>query len=225
MAAFHEKRFPGESDAYRQARNNLLAAELELKRQVEDVAVMRRKLPLGGEIPEDYVFSDGTGGETRLSGLFSRGKDSLVVYNFMYAPGDDAPCPMCTAMLDSLNASAPHIEQRVNLAVVAKAPIEVLNAWKAERGWNRLVLLSSGQNSFNRDYFGEGEGGNQLPMLNVFQRLGEAIYHCYGTEALYAPAEPGQHNRHVDMIWPLWNVFDLTKAGRGEDWFPALSYG
>jgi predicted dithiol-disulfide oxidoreductase (DUF899 family) len=224
MSAFHEKRFPGESDAYRQARDELLAAELDLKRRVEAVAVLRRQLPLGGEVTQDYEFSDPARGNIGLSQLFADGMDSLVIYNFMYAPGDGAPCPMCTAMLDSLNAAAPHITQRINLAVVAKAPIETLEAWARTRGWNNLVLLSSGQNSFNKDYFGESAEGNQLPMLNVFERQGDAIHHCYGSEALYAPAEPGQHNRHVDMIWPLWNVFDLTRSGRGEDWFPALSY-
>ncbi|MDP6690535.1 MAG: DUF899 family protein [Alphaproteobacteria bacterium] len=224
MGVHHDKRFPGESDAYRQARDDLLAAELELKRQVEAVAALRRGLPLGGAVSQDYLFTGGPSGETRLSQLFAAGKDSLVIYNFMYAPGDDAPCPMCTSMLDSLNASAPHIQQRVNLAVVAKAPAETLAAWAAARGWDNLLLLSSGGNSFNLDYFGEGGEGNQLPMLNVFQRQDGIIYHSYGTEALYAPAEPGQHFRHVDMIWPLWNVFDLTKAGRGDDWFPALSY-
>ena len=31
-------------------------------------------------------------------------------------------------------------------------------------------------------------------------------------------------NRHVDLLWPLWNVFDLTSAGRGENWIPATAY-
>ena len=41
---------------------------------------------------------------------------------------------------------------------------------------------------------------------------------------LYAPADPGQDRRHVDLIWPLWNLFDLTPEGRGETWRPRLSY-
>ncbi|MDA1097953.1 MAG: DUF899 family protein [Proteobacteria bacterium] len=223
MGAFHDKSFPGESSAYRRARDELLAAELDLRRQVEAVAAMRRELPLGGTVTQDYVF-DGVAGQTRLSALFADGKDSLVVYNFMYAPDDAAPCPMCTAMLDSLNGNAPHIRQQVNLAVVAKAPVATLEAFAASRGWNHLALLSSGGNSYNQDYFGESAEGSQLPMLNVFQRHGGAIHHCYCTEAFFAAAEAGQHNRHVDMLWPLWNVLDLTRSGRGENWFPALSY-
>ena len=54
----HEIRFPNESDAYRATRNVLLEAEADLREQIENVAAMRRKLPLGGAIPEDYVFED-----------------------------------------------------------------------------------------------------------------------------------------------------------------------
>jgi predicted dithiol-disulfide oxidoreductase (DUF899 family) len=39
------------------------------------------------------------------------------------------------------------------------------------------------------------------------------------------PADPGQEPRITDLIWPLWNLLDLTPAGRGDDPdFPALSY-
>jgi len=31
-------------------------------------------------------------------------------------------------------------------------------------------------------------------------------------------------SRHVDMLWPLWNVLDLTPDGRGADFYPELRY-
>jgi hypothetical protein len=49
---------PGESDDYRRARNDLLRAELALKRQTEAVAAQRRELAPGGEVPEDYTFEE-----------------------------------------------------------------------------------------------------------------------------------------------------------------------
>ena len=122
MGEFHEHRFPGESDAYRQARDRLLAAEAELRNRTEAVAALRRGLPRGGRLAEDYVF-DEAGAKVRFSELFAEGKDSLVLYSFMYAPDAETPCPMCTSMLDSLDGSAPHIRQQVNLVVVAKARI------------------------------------------------------------------------------------------------------
>jgi predicted dithiol-disulfide oxidoreductase (DUF899 family) len=50
------------------------------------------------------------------------------------------------------------------------------------------------------------------------------VYHTYCTELLYAPSEPGQDGRHVDLIWPLWNLFDYTPEGRGATWQPKLTY-
>ena len=45
MTEFHNERFPGESDTYRAARNELLAAEIELRRHVAEVAAMRQTCP------------------------------------------------------------------------------------------------------------------------------------------------------------------------------------
>jgi predicted dithiol-disulfide oxidoreductase (DUF899 family) len=128
MGQFHEHRFPGESDGYREARDKLLAAETDLRRRIEAVAELRRSLPPGG-VAEDYVFEEGaadlsdreTVTRTKLSELFQDGKTSLVLYSFMYPPNGNA-CPMCTAFLDGLNGSARHIGARANLAVVAKGP-------------------------------------------------------------------------------------------------------
>ena len=220
MGQFHDDRFPGESDVYRTARDELLAAEIDLRKQSEAVAAMRRSLPLGGQA-QDYVFEE-DGGQTQLSDLLTSGKDSLFLYSFMYAPGGDA-CPACTALLDALNGSAPHIGDQTNFAVVAKAPIAQIRGWAQGRGWNNLRLLSSNGNSYNVDYGGE-RGGNQLPAINIFQKTGDGIFHTYNAELLYGPTEEGQHPRHADPIWPLWSVFDLTPDGRSDGWFPKHSY-
>ena len=231
MGQFHDERFPGESDAYRAARDELLEAEDALRAQIERVAAMRRALPPGGALKQDYVFDEGaetledidTVRQTRFSDLFAPGKESLVIYSFMYAPGGD-PCQMCVSFLDSLNGAAPHIGDRVNLAVVAKAPIGTIRGLAQARGWNGLRLLSSGGNNYNTDYIAERDGNSQIPAMNVFRRTDAGIHHAYNAELLYGTAAAGQHNRHVDMLWPLWNVLDLTPDGRGTDWWPQLSY-
>jgi len=127
----HKVRFPGESNSYRAARDKLLDAEIEMRRTIESVAAQRRSLPLGGEIPEDYVFEEvvaGTGGgkkrKVRMAELFADGKDTLILYNFMYGPEMERPCPSCTSIIDGLDGEAPHVSERVNLAIVAKSPIE-----------------------------------------------------------------------------------------------------
>ena len=85
-------------------------------------------------------------------------------------------------------------------------------------------LLSSANNRYNTDYYAEDEKQSQMPMLNVFAKRGDDIYHTYGSELLYAPTDPGMDGRHVDMIWPLWNMLDYTPDGRGTTWGPKLSY-
>jgi predicted dithiol-disulfide oxidoreductase (DUF899 family) len=222
-AKINPARFPGESSRYRTARNRLLAAEIDLRKQVERVARMRRKLPLGGSVPEDYVF-DGPAGPVKLSELFRDGLDTLLLYSYMFGPQAKQPCPMCTSFLDSLEGAAIHLTQRANLAVAAKSPIGRIQQVAQSRGWRRLRMLSSANNSYNRDYYGENQDGDQLPMLNVFARRKGKIYHAYATELQFMPPEKGQNQRHIDMLWPLWNLLDLTPEGRGTNWFPSITY-
>ena len=235
--------FPGESAEYRAARNRLLDREIELRRAMEEVAAARRGLPPGGVVPQDYAFAaPGPGGvpeRVRLSGLFAPGTSSLVIYSMMFprAADDDSPgpsgqtallplhegpCPSCTALLDQLDGAAGHAAQHINLAVAAKAPIDRLVTFAAERGW--LRLLSSAGTTYNRDYLAETADGAQQPMLNVFHRDGTTIRHFWGSELFYAPVDLGQDPRHVGTIEPLWNLFDLAPAGRGTGWDEQLTY-
>jgi predicted dithiol-disulfide oxidoreductase (DUF899 family) len=235
--------FPGESAEYRAARERLLEREIGLRREMEAVAAARRELPPGGVVPEDYVFhgarADGSPTEVRMSELFVPGRDSLVIYSFMFPrdPSDDrpgpaagkiaqlalaeGPCPSCVAFIDQLEGLAEHAAQQITLAIVAKSP-HVLT-FAHERGWRRLRFLSSAGNTYNRDYHAESAEGNQRPILNVFHRDGDTIRHFWATELMFAPSDPGQHPRHVGTIEPLWNLFDLTREGR-PDWDEQLSY-
>jgi predicted dithiol-disulfide oxidoreductase (DUF899 family) len=238
--------FPGESAEYRAARNRLLAMEVDLRRMTEEVAAARRKLPPGGPISEDYVFAgagaDGEPTPVRMSELFAPGKDSLAIYSFMFPrdPADDrpgpeegktarlplaeGPCPSCVSLLDQLDGAAFHAAEHINFAVVAKAPLPRLVTFANERGWRHLRLLSSADNTYNRDYLAETPEEHQRPMLNVFHRYPDGIRHFWGSELFYAPSEPGQDPRHVGTLEPLWNLFDLTPGGRPSDWDEQLSY-
>jgi predicted dithiol-disulfide oxidoreductase (DUF899 family) len=239
--------FPGESPEYRAARDRLLDEEILLRRATEALAAARRALPPGGVVPQDYAFHgrgpDGRPAELRLSELFSPGRDALVLYSFMFPrdPGDDrpgptegrtaglplaeGPCPSCVALLDQLEGAAEHLAPLVDFAVVAKAPLEHVLAFGAERGWRRLRLLSSSASTYNRDYHAETAEGAQRPMLNVFRRDGAAIRHFWGSELFYAPADPGQDPRHVGTLEPVWNLLDLTPGGRPAIWDEQLTYG
>jgi predicted dithiol-disulfide oxidoreductase (DUF899 family) len=209
------------------------------------VAAQRRRLPPGGAIPADYRFESavGDGGEVSFSELFEPDKDTLVIYSFMFprwsgdmrpgpASGETArlplaetPCASCTSILDSLDGAAPHLARRINLAVVAKSDPQRIRTFAGERGWRNLRLLSSRNNAYNRDYQAETPEGEQRPVLNVFVRDGEGIRHAWATELMFAPREEGMEPRHVDLIWPIWSVLDMTPQGRkGEEPFPSLDY-
>ena len=230
----HERRFPGESDEYRRAREDLLRAEMELRQHAEDVAEQRRGLPLGGVVPHDYEFQEwdlrtGSPRGVRLSGLFGGEHDTLFLYSFMYLPSPDgdplgSPCPSCTSIIDAVAGQARHLAGQLSLAVVAKVPVERLRAHAYTRGWAKIRVLSRARNTYNRDYHAEAPDGRQLPIATVFARRNGTIHHCWSSELAYAPSNPGQHPRHVDFMWPLWNILDTTPAGRGIDFQPRLQY-
>lgn len=235
-----DAQFPSESAEYRRARNQLLKSEDALRQLTQQVAAERRALPAGGLIPQDYVFeSAADDGEVRFSELFAPGKDSLVVYSMMFprwsedpragAPGGktallplaEQPCPSCTSVVDGLNGPATHLADRVNLVVVAKADPVRLGTYAQERGWGNLLLLSSRNNTFNRDYHGETPKGEQLPVLNVFSRDEGGIHHRWASELTFVRGD----NSPLDPVWPIWGVLDLTPNGRGETAaYPSLQY-
>jgi predicted dithiol-disulfide oxidoreductase (DUF899 family) len=239
--------FPNESGEYRAARNRLLEEEVALRRAMEAVAAARRALPSGGLVPENYLFdamvSDGTPTKVKLSELFALGKNTLVVYHFMFPrhPTDnrsgpetgttaelpllDGPCASCTALLDQLDGAVPHVEQKVNFVVVAKSPIDRVAAFARDRGWRHLRLLSAANNTFKRDYHGEDADGSQMPNMSVFHRYANGeIRHTWSSELLYEPADPGQDPRQAGTLEPLWNIFDLTPEGRPENWDEQMQY-
>ena len=232
--------FPGESSEYRRVRNELLEAEDKLRRLNEQVAAKRRALPPGGLLAEDYVFESAVDGSAvKFSELFARGKNTLVIYHMMFPrwskdrragapdgktallPLVEQPCPSCTSVVEGLNGPAAHLADRVNLVVVAKTDPARLGTYAQERGWRNLRLLSSRNNTFNRDYHGETPEGEQLPVLNVFSRDEDGIHHRWASELTFVRGD----NSPLDPIWPIWGVLDLTPNGRGETAaYPSLEY-
>ncbi len=164
----------------------------------------------------------------RLSELFEDGKDTLVLYSFMFLPGDSGPlehaCPACTSIIDAVDGQAQHLAQLVNLAVSAKVPIEQFRAHAESRGWDHIRLLSAAGATYNRDFHAETPEESQRPIATVFVRRDGRIHHFWSSELAFVPAAAGQHPRHVDFMWPLWNILDLTPEGRAASWQPSLSY-
>ena len=204
--------YPNESDHYRSARNELLKAEIELREKIEAVASLRRALPLGGEIPEDYTFHNLNNEAIRFPELFGE-HETLLVYSFMYGPEMAEPCAMCAAILDGLESSLPTIKGKCAFAAVISGSVEQANTIYLQKGWKNFPLLSAASSPYNKDYLGELEDGTQIPMMNVFTKNDGNIHHFWGSELVFEPAVADP--RHMDLLWPLWNALDLTPEGRG----------
>jgi predicted dithiol-disulfide oxidoreductase (DUF899 family) len=220
MARASTVRFPNESAEYRAARTAILAEEIELRRHLERVAAMRRALPPGGAVTGDYRFLSESR-ETDIAGLFGD-KQTLVIYSFMFGPQRARPCPMCTALLGPLNANANDIGQHVSLVVVARSPLEKVQAFAKERGWQDLRLVQDMTDAYSRDYNALAADGSEGGVFNIFTRRDGTIRHFIGDEM--SEADPGQDQRGAPELAPLWNVLDQTPDGRAVTWYPKLEY-
>ncbi len=212
-------------------REELLTAEIALKDQIERVAVLRRQLPLGKRMSE-YLFREGPPdlgrndpadmSDVRLSDLFTEGHETLLVDHMMFSPGpyDLTPCTMCSMWADEYNAVAPHVMQRASFVLVAKAEITELRNFARRRSLGRIRLLSSFNNTFDHDCGMGNADGTTMPGLSVFTRTPNgSVFHRYTICADFNE----QTGRGIDLYSPVWQLFDLLPAGRG-DWYPGHDY-
>jgi len=227
---FRQTNLTNESSEYLAKREELRLAEIELMRQRERVASLRRDLPQGAAI-EDYQFEEGprdlNAGDApvrilRLSELFTKPNRSLITYHFMFGKRQIKACPMCTSWIDGFNGVAHHLAQNLDLAIVAAADLPTLRAHARARGWDKLRLLSAGDSTFKYDFGSEDREGNQDSTISVFTRdAGGTLRHFYSAHPWMAP-DIGE--RGIDLLNPVWHFLDLTPQGRGS-WYASLAYG
>jgi len=211
------------SAEYKTEREDLRLAEIALTEQRERVAELRRNLPADTPIATNYELTEATGGDVRtvrLSELFELNCSSLIVYHFMWAEKDPAPCPMCTMWIDGFDTVLPHVSQNTRLVLIARQQPGKIRAFANERKWGNLRTISSANTSFNEDFGMETDNGSQLPGLSVFLKSPDnTIRHFYTVSAIMGDG----HYRGLDLLSPVWNLLDLLPKGRG-DWYPSLDY-
>jgi predicted dithiol-disulfide oxidoreductase (DUF899 family) len=227
---YRQTNLPNESSEYLAKREEVRQAEIDLLKQRERVAELRRALPPGATIP-DYEFLEGPasldGGDepvtkVRLSKLFTAPDRSLVIYHFMFGKKQTKACPMCTAWIDGYNGVAHHISQNVDFAIVAAADPSTLRSYARERGWHKLRLLSAGDSTFKYDLGSEDAAGGQDSTISVFTRESDGTSrHFYSGHPWLAP---DVKERGIDEMTPIWNLLDLTPQGRGK-FYASLDYG
>jgi len=213
-------------DEWLVARKAHLEREKEITRQFDRLRAERRRLPMV-KIEKNYVF-DGPNGNLTLHDLFA-GRRQLIVYHFMFDPQWEKGCPGCTLFVDALGDLSMLNERNTTFAVISRAPLSKLNAYKALRGWT-LPMYSSFENDFNYDFhvtldesvapreynyrsgaeldlrFGADSFKGEQPGLSVFFRLNDDLFHAYSTYA-----------RGTESLTDAYGLLDTTPYGRQED--------
>jgi predicted dithiol-disulfide oxidoreductase (DUF899 family) len=206
------------------ARTQLLTREKELTRQHDALSAERRKLPWV-RVEKEYVF-EGLSGEVTLADLFF-GRSQLVVYHFMFGPGWEEGCPVCSMVADNFDSNILHLSHRdVSLVVVSRAHLAEIEAFKKRMGW-RFEWVSSYRNEFNRDYrvsFTKAEmtkdnyynydtsgfPSEEAPGISIFYKNGTGdVFHTYSCYA-----------RGGEFLIGPYGYLDLVPKGRDEDGLP-----
>lgn len=222
LATHRKGRFPGESPAYANARQALLAEEIEFRRHMTRLVALRQALPPGPVIDKDYRFKDEQGFEVGLPDLFGD-KDTLVAYFWMYGPERERPCPMCTNWIGSVDGNAADIKQRVAYKIFGRSPVERQFAFAQERGWRHTDFVQTVGDAYAND-LGLLTPEGEYPALTVYQKDGDQVRLFWMSEMQAEMADPGQDPRDAPDIAALWSILDLTPQGRPADWYPKLRY-
>ena len=221
-------------EAWLAARRELLTSEKEALRAKDALNTRRRRLPMV-RLEKEYVF-DGPDGPVGILDLFE-GRRQLVVQHFMFHPDWDAGCGSCSAGIDELSDGLLRnlANRETTYAIVARAPIAKLAAYRAKRGW-KIPLYSSFGSDFNYDfnvtidaavapvmfnYRGPDElraagfdwilNADDQPMeqpgMSCFLRDGDTVFHTYSTFA-----------RGTEQTGGAYGILDMTALGRQESW-------
>jgi predicted dithiol-disulfide oxidoreductase (DUF899 family) len=208
-------------------RRKLLRQEKAVTRRYDRVAAARRRLPMV-RLEKDYVF-EGPKGPARLLDLFE-GRRQLIVYHFMFDPAWDKGCPGCTGYVDAIGDLSLLAERDTSFALISRAPLAKLEAYRKLKGW-KLPWVSSFGSDFNHDFHvtldekvrpveynyrtkaemiardGPDQAEGEAHGLSVFFRSGKEIFHAYSSYA-----------RGVEGLTDAYRLLDTTPYGRQEDW-------
>ena len=204
------------------ARREFLAKEKEFTRLRDELSRQRRSLPWE-KVEKRYQF-DSNRGKVTLADLFA-GRSQLIVYHFMFGPGWEQGCPSCSYVADHFDGSTIHLANRdTTLAVVSRAPLEQIEAFRKRMGW-KFQWVSSFGSDFNFDYhvsftpeekasgkvyynYAVGEfPSEEGPGASVFAKDAAGdIFHTYSSYA-----------RGLDILMGTYNLLDLVPKGRDED--------
>jgi predicted dithiol-disulfide oxidoreductase (DUF899 family) len=135
-------------DEWLTARKDLLKEEKEVTLRREALNARRRELPMV-KLDKEYVF-EGIGGKASLLDAFE-GRHQLIIYHFMFGPDDNEGHNSCSLLVDNISHEEHLHALQTTIALVSRAPLSKLLAFKARMGWT-IPWYSSFGSDFNYDF-------------------------------------------------------------------------
>lgn len=205
----------------------LLAKEKEFTRLRDEMNRLRRELPWT-PVEKQYTFETESGPKT-LSELFGN-KSTLILYHYMFAPGDEVGCPGCSFVVDHVDCARQHFEHKdIAFVAVSRAPLADFLPFKKRMAWT-FDWVSSAGTDFNYDYgvSFHREDLDRGPVLYNFKEQNLHSEEQPGLTVFYKDSDGrifrtySTYERGLDLLLGAYNYMDLTPAGRAEsgamDW-------
>ena len=209
-------------DEWLAARKTLLGHEKELTKQRDRVNAQRRRLPMV-KVEKEYIF-DGPAGKQPLTDLFD-GRRQLIIYHFMFDPEWDEGCHGLHGYVDAIGDLSLLHDRDTSFALVSRAPLAKLEAYKAHKGWS-VPWYSSFGSDFNYDFhvtldasvapveynyrsateIGKAIEGEEHGLSVFFRTDDGQVFHTYSTYA-----------RGTEFLTDAYSLLDTTPYGRQQD--------
>src|SRR5207237_10511555 len=134
----------------------------EIVRNKEKLSRLVRRLPKE-EIEKDYSLKDWNGHDVKLSKLFGKSNDLILVHNM------GSQCPYCTLWADGFNGLVKHLEDRTSFVVVSPDTPKIQKEFAKSRGW-KFRMLSGHGTSFIKDMGFEKPKPGFMNGVSVFRK-------------------------------------------------------
>lgn len=182
----------------------LARAEKQLMVNRTIVAGLRRKI--SAKTVSDYTFKDPDGKQVKLSSLFGKKDDLIIIHNM------GKSCSFCTLWADGFTGFTKHLENRAGFALVSHDRPALLKEFAASRNWNYKYLSNDG-GDFTKDMGFQSEKGDPWPGMSTFRKDKNGKIKRVSS-AFFGPG---------DDFCSIWHMFDML--GNGADgWAPTYKY-
>ncbi len=181
-------------------RKQIKKIENAMMKQKADLAKLRRRAK--PELVSDYVFQTTDGKTVKLSALFGKKSELILIHNMGSA------CPYCTLWADGFNGMSHHLENRAAFVVETPESPKAIAAFRMKRDW-KFAMVSSRGSSFRMD-MGYASSEGPAPGASTFVKKGGKIYRV--SDAEFGPG---------DNYCVAWDLSDLLPKS---DWVPKFRY-